>query len=177
VVAWLDGFSGMAANALLVVALAGVPAAVALACAGLGRALGAGAAWREAGCRFALALVPLGFGMWCAHFLFHAAAGAATALPALQRAAAGLGTGVLGAPHWRSGRVPSEGLLALQLLLLDAGLLLTLWVGWRVALDHAPRPGRALRLLAPWGGVAVALWAAGIWILCQPMAMRGTMVH
>jgi ferredoxin len=177
VVAWLDGASRAATSALLLVALAGVPAAVALACAALGRALGAGAAWREAGCRFALALVPLGFGMWCAHFLFHAATGAGTALPVLQRAAADLGIGVLGAPAWHPGTPAGDGLVALQLLLLDAGLLASLWVGWRIALDHASRPRRALGLLAPWGGVAVALWVAGVWIVCQPMAMRGTMVH
>jgi hypothetical protein len=67
-------------------------------------------------------------------------------------------------------------LLGLELLLLDAGLLLTLWVGWRIARDAAP-PRHALTLVAPCAGVAAALWAAGVWIVCQPMAMRGMMMH
>ena len=61
----------------------------------------------------------------------------------------------------------------LQTLLLDAGLLLTLYLAWRIALAYAPRPGDAFRLLAPWAGIATALFVTGIWIFLQPMQMRG----
>jgi hypothetical protein len=60
--------------------------------------------------------------------------------------------------------------LGLELLLLDAGLLLTLWVIWQVA-ERTP-----LRA-APAAALATVFWAGGVWILCQPMAMRGMMVH
>jgi hypothetical protein len=68
-------------------------------------------------------------------------------------------------------------MLGLQLLLLDVGLLVTLWVAWRVARDGAPRARRVFATLVPWASAATALWALGVWILCQPMAMRGIMSH
>jgi len=95
---------------------------------------------REQRARLALALVPLGLATWAAHWGYHLLAGWATA----------------------------RALLPLQLLLLDAGLLLSLYAAWRVA-------GSARRAL-PWAAVAAALWIAGVWIFLQPMPMRG-MVH
>jgi ferredoxin len=83
--------------------------------------------------RFAFALVPIGFSMWLAHFLYHLA---------------GLTT-------------------SLQIIILDAGLLLTLYAGWR-SLTRA-------RELSFFGAIACGLYAAGIWILLQPMQMRGMM--
>jgi len=38
----------------------------------------------------------------------------------------------------------------IQILLLDAGLLLTLYLGWRLARDYAPKFLMSLRLLGPW---------------------------
>ena len=149
-------------------------AAPPLAVAGLAAAP---TALRERTCRFVLALVPLGFTMWTAHFLFHLVRGWSGMVLASERALADVG--MAAAPHWSAG--PSAlgpgRLLGLELLLLDAGLLLTLWVGWRIARDAAPRLRRALALVAPCAGVAAALWAAGVWIVCQPMAMRGMMMH
>ena len=95
--------------------------------------------------RFAFVLVPLGFAMWAAHLLYHAA----------QRPLL---------PIWLTGA---------QILLLDAGLLLTLYVAWRVALSGAERVRTALALLTPWAVIACLLYGAGIWILFQPMDMRG----
>ena len=60
-----------------------------------------------------------------------------------------------------------------QALLLDAGLLLTLYLAWRIALLYTPRLRDAFRLSAPWAGVATALYAAGVWIILQPMQLRG----
>ena len=95
--------------------------------------------------------------------------------PVLQRAATDLGVSWLGQPHWvmSSPLFAANALLALQLLLLDAGLLLTLYVGWRVAKAFAPRVWAALRLFAPWAVVAAGLYGTGIWVLLQPMQMRG----
>lgn len=163
--------------------LAGVVVAapvIAGACGALGRALGGAAApWRELTCRFVLSLVPLGFGMWCAHFLFHLLGGAGTAVPVVQRAAAGVGLRVLGEPAWGVAALaaPAGWLVPLEVLLLDLGLLLTLYVGWRIACGYRPSGRRALGLLLPWASLATALWVAGVWILLQPMEMRGMMVH
>jgi cytochrome c oxidase assembly factor CtaG len=123
---------------------------------------------RERACRFVLALVPLGLAMWAAHFTFHLATGWSGLVLATQRSLADLG---LAAPPRWGGTFPAlgtSGALGLELLLLDAGLLLTLWVVWQVA-ERTP-----LRA-TPAAALATAFWASGVWILCQPMAMRGMM--
>jgi hypothetical protein len=88
--------------------------------------------------------MPLGFAMWAAHLLYH-----------------------LSAP-WSAHWLPSA-----QILLLDAGLLLTLYVAWQIAKQCVDRTQSALALITPWAVVSCALYAAGVWILFQPMQMRG----
>ena len=134
-----------------------------------------GAPARELFCRFSLALVPLGLAMWGAHVLFHLLTGWNMPWPAVQRATTDLGIAWLGQPHWvmSSPLFAADTLLAVQLLLLDAGLLLTLYIGWRVANTFAPRVWNSLWLFAPWAVVAAGLYASGIWVLLQPMQMRG----
>jgi cytochrome c oxidase assembly factor CtaG len=87
----------------------------------------------------AFSLVPLGVAMWAAHLLFHAASVWTTASVA-----------------W------------LQILLLEAGLLSTLYLAWRIAQSH-------LKLFVPWASLACLLFAAGVWVFFQPMQMRGMM--
>ena len=62
-------------------------------------------------------------------------------------------------------------------MLLDAGLLLTLYVSWRLAQRREGKSKSALGVFVPWGSIAVALYAAGVWILLQPMQMRGMMMQ
>lgn len=71
----------------------------------------------------------------------------------------------------------ANSLAPLQIILLDGGLLLTLYISWRLALSRTKHGKRAFGMFAPWGTVAIALYAAGIWILLQPMQMRGMMMH
>ena len=134
-----------------------------------------GAPAREMFCRFSIALVPLGLAMWGAHVLFHLLAGWNMPWPVLQRAMTDLGIGWLGGPHWVMSSLlfTADTLVGIQLLLLDAGLLLSLYVGWRAANGFAPRVWASLRLFAPWAAVAAGLYASGIWVLLQPMQMRG----
>ncbi len=171
--------SGALGALALLIALVAVPAALACAAAGLARRLSAASQpLRTLVCRGALALVPLGLAMWSAHFLFHFLSGIGSLAPVVQRVAGDLGSGALGAPVWVAcpTRTP-DWLTALELLLLGTGLVISLVVGWRTALDLADgRAGRALRLQAPWALVSLLLWMAGAWIVFQPMQMRG-MVH
>jgi hypothetical protein len=96
----------------------------------------------------------------------------------MQRATNGVGIGFLGIPDWSAMSVlmPLEWITSLQILLINMGLLLTLYVGWRTALRLATGFRKAFGLLLPWAGLAVALYVAGLWILFQPMQMRG-MLH
>ncbi|MDX2169895.1 MAG: cytochrome c oxidase assembly protein [Deltaproteobacteria bacterium] len=163
--------------AWLVVALVLVPAASATLAARLS-ARGAGVPGaRTIACRFAFALVPLGLGMWSAHFLFHLLSGLGSLWPVVQRAAFDLGSTWLGPPAWAHGMGPrTDWLTALELLLLDAGLVVTVVVGWRTARELGGDAARALRVAAPWAALALLLWVSGVWIVFQPMQMRG-MVH
>jgi cytochrome c oxidase assembly factor CtaG/ferredoxin len=162
-------------SALFVLALIVAPLLLAPLCGGVSRALCGGAIrWKELACSFALALAPLGFGMWLAHLAYHFLTGAAVVIPVAQRAASDLGSSMLGQPNWANTALPPlDWLTSLQILLLDGGLLLTLYASWRVARRFSARVGRALGLFAPWAGLAVMLYAAGVWIVFQPMEMRG----
>jgi cytochrome c oxidase assembly factor CtaG/ferredoxin len=133
---------------------------------------------RELFCRLSLALLPLGLSMWFAHLAFHTSTGWYTAWPALQRAALDLGTGRLGAPRWASWSplFTPGALLAMQLVVLDAGVLLSMYAGWSVTRASTRRSRDALMLLAPWAAIVTLLYAAAVWIFLQPMQMRG-MVH
>jgi hypothetical protein len=57
---------------------------------------------------------------------------------------------------------------------LDLGLLLSLYTGYRIALAETSRFGRAMKLLLPWAFLMMLLFWAGVWIILQPMQMRGT---
>lgn len=165
---------------LLVAALVPLPLALAATCATLGRALsGTGTSRRELFCRFSLALLPLGASTWLAHLLFHLVTGGAALVPVVQRAAGDAGLSLLGAPRWMmaAGMGDVAWLTPLLVLILDAGLLASLWIAWRIACGYTGRPARGAALVAPWGVVACALYGAAVWILLQPMQMRGTMVH
>jgi cytochrome c oxidase assembly factor CtaG/polyferredoxin len=127
---------------------------------------------------FVLALVPLGFSMWLAHLVYHLLTSAQTIVPVTQRVATDVGIHLLGAPDWSTAFmfVPPDWLLTLQILLLDLGLLLTLYATWRIALRFTSRAAGALALLGPWAGLALSLYSIGVWIVFQPMQMRGMMM-
>jgi hypothetical protein len=113
--------------------------------------------------------------MWAGHFIFHLTNGAPTAWPVLQRAATDLGLSWLGTPDWTAGAFAllGGGSPVLQVLLLDGGLLLTLYVAWRIAQRQRPHFQSAARAFAPWAALAAVLFGIGVWIFLQPMQMRG----
>src|SRR5262249_47014099 len=130
---------------------------------------------RELMRRFSLALVPLAAGMWAAHFSFHFLVGWKSAWPIFQRVLGDLGLSVANqqASSGSGLGFSMDSVRILQTLLLDIGLLATLYLGWRVARVYAPRLRLAFRVMAPWSGVAAGLYVFGIWTCLQPMQMRG----
>jgi cytochrome c oxidase assembly factor CtaG/polyferredoxin len=130
----------------------------------------------EAFCRGALALVPLGMGMWAAHLLFHLLMGVPGLLPLVQQAGQDFGLHWTSAPQWSSTTsvLQGNGLLQLQLLFLDGGLLLSLYLVWRMV--ASTRVVRRLLEVAPLALFTVALYGFGFWLLLQPMQMRGMMM-
>jgi cytochrome c oxidase assembly factor CtaG len=134
--------------------------------------------WRESVSTFSPAFVPLGFSMWLIHFSYHLLSSGQTALPVIQRAAMDTGITIFGAPDWSlSSAMPSfDWLPSVELLVLDLGLLFTLYIGWRMASRFRLSFTQTLRLNAPWASLAVVLYSIGVWIIFQPMQMRGMMM-
>jgi len=133
--------------------------------------------WLKVATRFSYSMAPLGFGMWLAHYGFHLLTSYDAVIPTAQRFAADLGWTSLGVPQWSfacCGPV-LYWLPRLEVLFLDVGLLLTLHTGYRISLGLAARPSRALQAFAPWALLSLLLFLAGVWVVLQPMQMRGTM--
>jgi cytochrome c oxidase assembly factor CtaG/polyferredoxin len=186
VVAWrerLDGLLGRTSPLLVtglvyVVALLLVPL-LAVGTAGvLSRRWGRlTASWLEVATRYSYALVPVGFSMWLAHYSYHLLTSYDAVLPTAQRFVADLGFTGLGPPHWVAAccRPVADWLPRLEVLSLDLGLLLSLYTGYRIALPQSARLSQALWALLPWAVLITLLFAAGIWLVFQPMQMRGTL--
>ncbi len=132
---------------------------------------------RPIAARFAFALVPLGAAMWVAHFGFHLATSWTAVFPAAGRLAAevGLPLGTGAFVPVACCRAVGDWLPKLEILLLDVGLLASLYSGYRIARGVTPGRFAAVRALGPWAVLTALLFAAGVWIVLQPMQMRGTL--
>jgi ABC-type glycerol-3-phosphate transport system permease component/ferredoxin len=132
--------------------------------------------WIAVATHFSYGLVPLGFAMWLAHYLYHFLTGALTFVPVLQSFFAAWGLPILGAPRWTLGPVvPPSWLLPIEIVVLDGGLLGALVVLYRIAKREHSDAATARRAFAPWAMLVVLLFAVGVWLLLQPMDMRGTL--
>jgi polyferredoxin len=118
--------------------------------------------------RYAYALVPLGFGMWLAHYSFHFLTGLLTLIPVVQNAVSPL----LGPPFWRLTGIPVRFVQPLEFGFLALGLVGSLMVAHRLAEDEPGAP--PARAFLPWAAVCVLLFAAAVWLILQPMEMRAT---
>jgi ferredoxin len=122
--------------------------------------------------RYSYALVPLGFGMWLAHYGFHFFTGLLSFIPVTQSALADLGVRILGAPRWTLTGLPVRFVQPLEFGFLILGLAGSLLVAYRLAEeDSAERPMMAF---APWAAVCLLIWASSIWLMLQRMEMRAT---
>jgi len=130
---------------------------------------------RPIACRFAMTLAPLGAAMWLAHFGFHLFTALLTPIPVVQRLFLGLHIAVNGSPWWNLHTPAIPQLLDFQCLTLNLGLLVSLYFAWKVSVSLAAKR-KAVAAWLPWGVLLSLLYIAGIWIVFQPMEMRG-MLH
>jgi ferredoxin len=122
--------------------------------------------------RYSYAMVPLGFGMWLAHYGFHFLTGMFTVIPVTQSAAASLGWTFLGKPRWLLTGIPMRFVQPIEMGFLLLGFLGSLLVTHRLAEeDCADHPMRAF---IPWAIVCMLIWLAATWLMFQPMEMRAT---
>lgn len=124
--------------------------------------------------RYAYTLVPLGFGMWLAHYSFHFLTGLYTFIPVTQSAVASLGWSLLGEPHWGLTGLPEGVVTAMEFGFLGLGLVGSLLVGYHLATRESA--SHRMRIFAVWGTLCVTLWLAAAWIMNQPMEMRGNIL-
>lgn len=133
--------------------------------------------------RYVYALVPVGFGMWLAHYSFHFLTGGLTIVPVVQSFLADIGL-YAGRPQWGLGAlVPYGWLFPIEAMLLYLGAFGSIIVAFRIAAATQsgglrPPQSSGLRYIlaaGPWMALILALLSLGLWILVQPMEMRGTM--
>jgi len=119
--------------------------------------------------RHAYALVPLGAGIWLAHYGFHMLAGALTIVPVTQSAVADwLGRPFIGEPLWQLTGVRPGLLFPFQIGCILLGALGSIGVAASIATRDGDGRG-ALR----WSLLVAGLAIVAVWALAQPMDMRG----
>lgn len=147
--------------------------------------LGQGAAG-EVFRRYVWALAPMGFAMWLAHYAFHFLTGALTIVPVIQSFLADVGL-FRGEVRWDLGPIVPQGwLFPIEAALLYAGAIAALIVAAQIGTNHLAElrrrdgkrrgPYAPLAAAAPWMVVVLLMLGFGIWIMLQPMEMRGTMM-
>lgn len=124
--------------------------------------------------RYSYGLVPLGFGMWLAHYSFHFLTGLYTVIPVTQSALASVGWPVLGEPRWTLTGLPPNIVQVVEIGFLLLGFAGSLLVTHGLAEEDSP--DKPLRAFVPWAAVSLILWGASMWLLFQPMEMRATLM-
>jgi hypothetical protein len=119
--------------------------------------------------RYSYALVPLGFGIWLAHFGFHFLTGFYTFIPVTQAAVAELGWAIFGEPHWGVPGLAPNVVQVVEFGVISLGLMGSLLVSYGIARAEEVRAGR---VFVVWAAVAVMIAAAAFWLMAQPMEMR-----
>lgn len=178
---WLSGALGTRNEALLLalifggVTLAGL-SLTALMCILADRLGGVGGRldWRavqKALMRWGYVLLPLGFGFWAAHYLFHFLTGALSIVPVFIHFFEFWGFAV--DPNWRLSRiVPTHLLFPIGAAFVSVYSLLAVILAFRIGLRDFGKRG----VLAFWPPLLfILLFAAfALLVLSQPMQMRGT---
>ena len=167
----------VALGALFAVMLVAAPAGlIALAAAATSvLASGPRRSLRDTMVSYAYALTPVGVGVWLAHYGFHLLTGVLTIVPVAQSAVVdALGWPALGDPRWTWTGLAPGAVLPLQLGVVVLG------AAGAAALVHVisqrDHPRQAVAASLPWMVLVAIVAAAAIWILQQPMDMRGLSV-
>jgi ferredoxin len=124
--------------------------------------------------RYSYALVPLGFGMWLAHYGFHFFTGILTIVPVAQATLANLGVHLFGVPLWSWTGLPTRFVQPMELGFLLLGFAGSLLVVHTLAEEDCAR--HPMRAFVPWAAVCVLVGLASVWLMFQPMEMRATMM-
>ena len=157
---------------IFIVGLLVVPAALLGGAGAVTRAIArTGGPLRTPVVRYAYALIPIGFGVWVAHYGFHLLTGLLTIVPVVQSAAIdAFGHAVLGGPAWGWVGLQPGSAFPLQLGCVVLGAAGSM--GLVHAISLRDQPSRPALMSAPWLAVVTVIATAALWILSQPMEMR-----
>jgi ferredoxin len=124
--------------------------------------------------RYSYALVPLGLGMWFAHYGFHFFTGVLTIVPVTQAALGSLGVHILGGPFWTWTGIGWRFVQPIELGFLLLGFAGSLLVAYHLAQEDCPK--KSIRASAPWFVCCAIVAAASVWLMFQPMEMRAMLM-
>lgn len=124
--------------------------------------------------RFAPALIPLGLGIWTAHYFFHFIVGGAGGWPTVQNLFKRLNLPIFGQPAWATNPLlPYDFILPVQLIFIYGGFLLTCVATYQISRQMYKRKA-ARRAMIVWFGLAFLIAGVAMYIMFQPMQARGT---
>lgn len=127
--------------------------------------------WLSTAMRYSYSLVPIGFGIWLAHYSFHFLTGLYTFIPVTQSAFADFGWAILGQPHWGAPGFAPNVVQLFEFGFITLGLLGSLLASYSMAVtDELVHP---VRVFVPWATLALLMAGAAFWLMSQPMEMRG----
>lgn len=124
--------------------------------------------------RYSYVLVPMGFGIWLAHYGFHFLTGLFTFIPVTQAALAELGWMILGPPQWTLAGLSPNVVQVFETGFIGLGLLGSLLIGYLLAATDETR--HPVRVFIPWAALAVLIAGVALWVMAQPMEMRGVVL-
>jgi ferredoxin len=130
---------------------------------------------RTAVLTYAYSLIPIGLGIWVAHYGFHLVTGVLTIVPVVQSAVVdAFGRALLGGPFWGWVGLQPGAVFPIQLgcVVLGAAGSLALVQ----AISQRDQPSRSALASAPWLALVLVIASAALWILSQPMEMRAVSV-
>jgi hypothetical protein len=126
---------------------------------------------RETVLPYAHALIPIGLGVWVAHYGFHLLTGVLTIVPVVQSAVVdAFGRALLGGPLWGWVGLQPGTVFPIQLGCVVLGTAGSL--GLVLAISQRDQPARPVLASAPWLAVVLLVATTALWILSQPMEMR-----
>ena len=123
---------------------------------------------------YAYVFVPLGFGVWLAHFGFHFLTGLFTFIPVTQSTFAELGWAILGQPRWGLSGLPPSVVQLFEFGFMSLGFIGSLLVAYSISAREAL--DQRTRVFAVWAVVLLLLAGSAFWLMSQPMEMRGVVL-
>ena len=122
---------------------------------------------------FAYMFVPIGLALHLAHNLLHLLKEGPGIVPVIQRTINDLTPWRAGTPNWQIPALASDSAIYyLQMAVVLGFYLLSLWVGWRLALSNYGDRKLALKAVLPMVLVAAGFTILNVFLLSQPMSAR-----